>query len=104
MAQSAKGKIELNLSEQKQTKRSTSTSKMTISKDKMEKMDPDETLEWDVETLNAALKELNVKGGSGWSKSKKAYEVTNAISVLKTKEADASKCSDPNVLMFQLMQ
>ena len=89
MALSAKEKMELNLSEQKQTKKS--TSKMSITTEEMENMDPDEVFEWNVETLDAALKELKVKGGSSWSKSKKAHEVTTAISDLKSNATEIPK-------------
>ena len=94
--------MDLNLSEQ--THRKNSTTKITITKGEMENMDPDEVFEWDVETLDAALKELNVKGGSGWKKSKKVYEVTKAISDLQTNEAEVSKCSDPNVVLVNALQ
>ena len=77
---------------------------MTLTKEEIEKMDPEEVFEWDVEKLDAALKELNVKVGSSWSKSKKAHELTRAISDVTNNEAEVSKSSDPNAMMFQAFQ
>lgn len=59
MTQLEKNKLEINLSEQKQRKNS--TNKMPKTKNEIEKVDPEEVFKWDVEKLNAALKELNVK-------------------------------------------
>ena len=94
--------MELNISEQKQRKKS--TTKMALTKEEIEKIDPEEVFEWDVETLDAALKELNVTIGSSWSKSKKEHELTKAISGVKPKDIEIPKNSDPNVMIFQALQ
>ena len=69
MAQSANNESELNLS-LKQRKRSMS-SKMAMTKDHLMEMDIEEIFTWDVEKLDAALKELNVTGATNWNKFKK---------------------------------
>lgn len=45
--------MELKLSEQ--TQRKTSTTKTTFTREEMEKVLPEEALEWDVKTMDAAL-------------------------------------------------
>ena len=67
-------------------------------------MDTEEIFDWDVETLDAALKELNVTVGIGWSKSKKAHELSKEIDNMRTKDEDKSMVSsDPNMVMIQML-
>ena len=77
---------------------------MPLTKEEIEKIDPEEVFEWDVDALDAALKELNVTIGSSWSKSKKAHELTKAISEAKPKAFEMTSTSDPNAMMFQALQ
>ena len=95
--------MELNI-EKEQHQRKVSISKMAGTKEQMMEMDPEEVFEWDVETLDAGLKELNVTIGTSWSKSKKARELDKAIEQLKSKDFEKPKTSDPNVLMLQALQ
>ena len=77
MAQSANNESELNLS-QKQRKRSIS-SKMAMTKDQLMEMAVEEIFTWDVETLDAALKDLNVATGDDWTKLRKARRWTRPL-------------------------
>ena len=68
-------------------------------------METEEIFKWDVEKLDAALKELNVSGATSWNKSKKGHELIKAVEKMKTKEVEESKVSaDPNTLMMQAVQ
>ena len=71
----SKDQLELNLS---QKKRKNST-KMATNKEAMMDMDPKDVFGWDVENMDAGLKELNVTIGTDWVKSRKAYEVCRAL-------------------------
>ena len=64
-------------------------------------MDTEEIFGWDVETLDAALKELNVTARSEWSKSKKAYELKKEIDNMKVKDEEKSKAGS-NTFMVML--
>ena len=68
MAQSAK---ELDI-EKNKSLRKKSTSNMAATRDQMMEMDPEDVLDWEVESLEAGLKELNITVGVRWSKPKKA--------------------------------
>ena len=50
----------------------------------------DEIFKWDVEKLDAALKELNVSGATSWNKAQKAHELIKAVEMAKTKEVEDS--------------
>ena len=84
--------------------RKLSTTKMDVTKENMMKMDPEEVYDWDVENLDAGLKELKITIGTTWSKSKKARELQKAIEQPNAKEVEMPKSSDPNVLMLQVLQ
>ena len=60
MAQSQK---ELDILQNKHHRRK-STTKMVVTKDQMMEMDPEEVLDWEVESLEVGLKELNVTVGA----------------------------------------
>ena len=65
----------------------------------MMKLDPEEIFDWEVEKLDEGLKELGLIIGKTWSKSKKANELSKAL----TKNSDANssevlnQSSDPNM-------
>ena len=75
MAQSTK---ELEIL-QKNNQRKKSASNMASSKAQMMKMVPKDVFDWDVDALDAGLKELCVTIRTNWSKSKKAFELNMAI-------------------------
>ena len=65
-------------------------------------MEIDEIFDWNVEKLDAALKELNVVFGTDWTKTKKARELDKAIEKMRTKDVEDSKVSsDPSMLILQ---
>ena len=108
MAQSQKELETLQNSNQ----RKKSTSKMATTKEDLVEKDPVEVFEWEVEALDAGLKEPSVVGKS-WSESRKAFELNMAIKQGKTKEAEDSnihdltgqlQTSDPNLLMIKALQ
>ena len=100
----ATGELYLNT---KNTQRKSSTSgRMAVPMEQLMELESDEILEWDVETLDATLKELRITVGTTWKKSKKAYELIKEIEKMKTMQGEEEKLpnSDPNMMMFQLMQ
>ena len=89
-----------------QRKSSTSSSKMAVPVEQLMELESDEIFDWDVETIDATLKELRITVGTTWKKSKKAYELIKEIEKMKTMQGEEEKLpnSDPNMMMFQLMQ
>ena len=89
-------KSNLNIAAQ-QRKRSTSSA-MAVSKEELMELSPDDVFEFEVEKLDATLKELNISGYSGWKKSKKAHELIKLIESMKNVNGDekALLSSDPN--------
>ena len=77
---------------------------MTVTKQDLGDMDPEEIFEWEVDNLDAGLKELEITIGAKWSKSNKAYELNKAISEVKPKNFEQSKPMDSNIMLMQLMQ
>ena len=76
-------------------------------------MGPEEVFEWDVESLDAGLKELNITVGATWTKSRKAFELNKAIVADKAKGIEESivpnfatqaQTSDPSMFMMQALQ
>ena len=94
-------KSNLNIAAQ-QRKRSTSSA-MAVSKEELMELSPDDVFEFEVEKLDATLKELNISGYSGWKKSKKAHELIKFIESMKNVNEDEKLLvsSDPNANMFQ---
>ena len=98
-----KDQLELYLS---QKKRKNST-KMATNKEAMMDMDPKEVFGWDVENLDAGLKELNVTIGTDWVKSRKAYELCKALEEAQmTGDMPNLEAGDSNMMMqmFKMMQ
>ena len=85
----------MELEVKRQRKKST-TAKMAVTRQQLMDMDPEEVFEWEVENLEAGLKELGVTVGSKWSKSKKANELNKAILEVKPKNFEQSKHMDSN--------
>ena len=99
MAQSAFN--EPKLKDNTNQRRKSTFGKMASTKEELMQMDTEEIFGWDVETLDAALKEMNVTVKSEWSKSKKAYELKKEIDNMKAEDEVKSKVnSDPNMLMM----
>ena len=77
MAQSAS---ELNAKQGDSRSRNKSTSnQMEMSKQELLELDPEEVFDWEVEKLEAGLKELGVAIGVSKSKSKKENELNKAL-------------------------
>ena len=95
MAQSAQ-----NLN-QKQRKKST---QMATSKDTMLEMDPKEVFGWDVDNLDAGLKELSITIGTDWNKQRKAQELCKGLEQLKEVNVKANASQDSNAVMMQMFQ
>ena len=93
----------MELEVNRQRKKST-TAKMAVTRQQLMDMDPEEVFEWEVENLEAGLKELGVTVGTKWSKSKKAYELNKAIIQIKPKDIEMSKPADPNYFMMKALQ
>ena len=56
---------------------------MATSKDAMMEMDPEVVFGWDVDNLDAGLKELDITIGTDWTKPKKAFELHKGLEQLK---------------------
>ena len=89
--------------------RKRSTTRMAVTKQQMMNMDPEDIFDWDVEMLDAGLKELNITIGSTWSKPKKANELNKAVEQMNSgsKTKTPVQTQDPNYFMmktFQAMQ
>ena len=77
---------------------------MPVTKHDLEGMDPLEIFEWEVDNLGAGLEELGITVGNQWSKSKKVYELNNAILEVKPINVEQSKPMDSSIMMMQVMQ
>ena len=84
MAQSAFN--EPKLKDNTRQRRKSTFDKMSVTKEELMEMDADEIFQWDVEKLDAALKELSVVVGVDWTKTKKARELDKEIEKMKTKD------------------
>ena len=71
------GKSDLNIASAQ--RKSSTSAKMAVSKEELMELSPDDVFEFEVEKLDATLKELNISGYSGWKKSKKAHELIEII-------------------------
>ena len=90
-------------SDLKLRKKSTAN-QMELSKQELLEIDPEEVLDWDVDKLEAGLKELDITIGVSWSKSKKACELNKALEKIKNDDQDKQMPMDPNVYMLQALQ
>ena len=70
---------------------------MTVTKQDLGDMDPEEIFEWEVDNLDAGLKEFGITIGTKWSKSKEAYQLDKAILEVKPKNFEQSKPMDSNI-------
>ena len=52
---------------------------MATYKESMMKMDPKDVFGWDVENLDAGLKEMNITIGTDWVKARKSFELCKAL-------------------------
>ena len=69
---------------------------MSTSKEDMLNMDPEAVFEWEVEALDAGLKEFGVTIGKTWTKSEKAFELNKTILDSKAKEAGGASSQEAN--------
>ena len=67
-------------------------------------LDPIEVLDWEVEKLEAGLKELGITIGVSWSKSRKAHELNKALEMIKTDNQENQAPMDSNTFMIQALQ
>ena len=83
------------------------SAKMATDKESMMKMDPKDVFGWDVENLDAGLKEMNITIGIDWVKARKAYELFKALEEAQNTEDMPAMEADSNTMMmnmFQMMQ
>ena len=83
----ATGELYLN-SKNTQRKSSTSGNKMAVTVEQLMEFESDEIFIWNVEKLDATLKELKINVGTTWKKSKKAHELIEGVEKLKTTQGD----------------
>ena len=76
MVQSQKELKDIIISELQRIK--STSNQMSLTKDQMSKMDPEEVFDWEVEKPEEALKELDTGIDKNWSKSKNANELNKA--------------------------
>ena len=85
--------------------RNKSTSnQMEMTKQELMDLDPEDVFEWEVEKLEAGLKELGITIGISWSKSKKANELNKALEKMKIDNQENQTPMDPNMFMIQALQ
>ena len=77
---------------------------MEMSKLELMDLDPIEVLDWEVERLEAGLKELGITIGVSWSKSRKAHELNKALEMIKIDNQENQAPVDSNVFMIQALQ
>ena len=89
-----------------QRQRKRSTTRMAVTKQQIMNMDPDEIFDWDVEMLDAGLKELGITIGSTWSKPRKANELNKAMVQMNSdsKTKTPVQAQDPNYHMIKALQ
>ena len=75
-----------------------------MSKLELMDLDPIEVLDWEVERLDAGLKELGITIGVSWSKSRKAHELNKALEMIKIDNQENQAPVDSNVFMIQALQ
>ena len=80
MAQSAS---ELKENKNSRGRNKSTSNQMEKSKIDLLDLDPIEVLDWEVEKLEAGLKELGITIGVSWSKSRKAHELNKALEKIK---------------------
>ena len=96
---------ESELQVKQNSRRSTSTSnQMEILRQEIRNLDPMEVLYWEVEKLEACLKEWEIITGVSWSKPRKAHELNNVLEKIKIEEKKSHKILDPNFYMMQALQ
>ena len=96
-------------SELKENKNSRGRNKSTFNQMEMSRLelldlDPIEVLDWEVERLEAGLKELGITIGVSWSKSRKAHELNKALELIKIDDQENQAPVDSNVFMIQALQ
>ena len=96
-------------SELKENKNSRGRNKSTSNQMKMSKLelldlDPIEVLDWEVEKLEAGLKELGITIGVSWSKSRKAHELNKALEKIKIDNQENLAPMESNMFMIQALQ
>lgn len=67
-------------------------------------MDLEEVFEWEVQRLEAALKELDITIDTSQKKTKKVHEFKKALEQIKTGGQGTFKSMDPNFYMVQALQ
>ena len=70
---------ELNLNTKNTQRKSSTSGKMAVPIEQLMELESDEIFDWDVEKLDATLKELKINVGTTWKKSKKAHELIKEI-------------------------
>ena len=77
---------------------------MSVTKQEMLEMDPNDIFEWEVENLEAGLIEFGITISAKWTKSRKAMEFNEAILQTKSLEVEPAKPQDYNMMMLQCIQ
>ena len=96
----AQSQSDLKTQENSRSRKKSTANQMELSKQELLEMDPEEVLEWEVDRLEAGLKELGITIGVSWTKSKKAHELIKALERIENDATETKIPTDPNLFMF----
>ena len=78
----AQSQSELKENKNSRGRNKSTSNQMEMSKSELLDLDPIEVLDWEVEKLEAVLKELRITIGVSWSNSRKAHELNKRNGIL----------------------
>ena len=100
----AQSQSDLKTQENSRSRKKSTANQMELSKQELLEMDPEEVLEWEVDRLEAGLKELGITIGVSWTKSKKVHELIKALEKIDKDATETQMPTDPNFYMIQAIQ
>ena len=100
----AQSQSELKENKNSRGRNKSTSNQMEMSRLELLDLDPIEVLDWEVEKLEAGLKELGITIGVSWSKSRKAHELNKALEMIKIDNQENQAPMDSNMFMIQALQ
>ena len=99
----AQSQSELKENKNSRGRNKSTSNQMEMSKLELLDLDPIEVLDWEVEKLEAGLKELGITIAVSWSKSRKAHGLNKALEKIKIDNQE-NFGMDSNMFMIQALQ
>ena len=100
----AQSQSELKENKNSRGRNKSTSNQMEMSREELLDLDPIEVLDWELEKLEAGLKELGITIGVSWSKSRKAHELNKALERIKIDNQENQAPMDSNTFMIQALQ